>query len=178
MRFLFLLLSLTILASCASGSKYKSEQPLRDDLSRLYVYRPWAFSAALGRPDIQVDGKEYTPLTNGGYAVIELSPGTHTLQFLRMGGSTLGKFTFILSGGENYYLRYEDTAATASRHYQLASDFLRGPKDTVEAFSKDKFGRVDAIQWKHVRSVFDPCFYFVREDVALEEIHKTKKIFP
>lgn len=169
---------LTILVSCATGKKFKPESQPKDDVSRLYVYRPWAFAGSIGRPDIRIDGKEYGTLTNGGYAVIDLTSGDHILEFIRMGNTSLGKYQFMLTGGKDHYLRYEDSSRTAASHYQLAADFLKNPKETIEAFSEEEFGQKDAIQWKHVRTVFDPCFYFVKPEIALEEIKKTKKIYP
>lgn len=178
MRSIYLLLCLAILAACATGEKFRQQPNVRDDQTRLYVYRPWAFGASLGRPDIFIDGKEYATLTNGGYAFFELTPGVHTLEFKKMGETSLGKFIFTLSGGEDHYLRYEEAASTASGHYQIASDFLRDPKNTIAEFSKRKFDRDDAILWKHVKTVIDPCFYFVKPEVALTEIKSLRQVYP
>ena len=71
--------ALLLLGCNATGSKFTQLESLDTNNAKVYVYRPWAMLDGAAAPTVQVDGKDRFDLSNGGYEVITLYPGTHTL---------------------------------------------------------------------------------------------------
>lgn len=71
--------ALLLLGCNATGPKFTQLESLDTNNAKVYVYRPWAILDGAAAPTVQVDGKDRFDLSNGGYEVITLYPGTHTL---------------------------------------------------------------------------------------------------
>ncbi|RHW74783.1 DUF2846 domain-containing protein [Colwellia sp. RSH04] len=72
-------IALLLFGCNATGPKFTQLESLDTNKTNVYIYRPWAMLDGAAAPTIQVDGKDRFELSNGGYEVITLSPGTHKL---------------------------------------------------------------------------------------------------
>ena len=71
--------ALLLLGCNATGPKFTELESLDTNQAKVYVYRPWAMLDGAAAPTVQVDGIDRFDLSNGGYEIITLSPGTHQL---------------------------------------------------------------------------------------------------
>ena len=71
--------ALLLLGCNATGPKFTELESLDTNQAKVYVYRPWAMLDGAAAPTVQVDGTDRFDLSNGGYEIITLSPGTHKL---------------------------------------------------------------------------------------------------
>tara|TARA_R110002060_G_scaffold880_2_gene2096 strand:+ start:1944 stop:2246 length:303 start_codon:yes stop_codon:yes gene_type:complete len=71
--------SLLLIGCSATGSKFTQIESLDTNQAKVYIYRPWAILDGAAAPTIQVDEKDRFDLSNGGYEIIKLSPGTYKL---------------------------------------------------------------------------------------------------
>lgn len=71
--------SLLLLACNATGPKFTQLESLDTNQAKVYIYRPWAMLDGTAAPTVQVDGTDRFDLSNGGYEIVTLSPGTHML---------------------------------------------------------------------------------------------------
>jgi len=83
-RFICRLLVLTFLTGCASTLVNRYEDIARnfkmpEGHALLYLYRE-GLGGMTGHDQVVIDGKRSLKITHDGYYVIELSPGTHTIQ--------------------------------------------------------------------------------------------------
>ncbi|KJY83541.1 DUF2846 domain-containing protein [Pseudoalteromonas piscicida] len=79
-KIIILISTVLLLLGCsATGPKFTQLESLDTNKAKVYVYRPWAMLDGAAAPTVQVNGKDRFDLSNGGYEVITLSPGTHKL---------------------------------------------------------------------------------------------------
>ncbi|MCW8833875.1 MAG: DUF2846 domain-containing protein [Colwellia sp.] len=71
--------SLLLIACNATGPKFSQLESLDINQAKVYIYRPWAMLDGAAAPTIQIDETDRFDLSNGGYEVITLPPGTHKL---------------------------------------------------------------------------------------------------
>ena len=100
---LFILICIIISAGCASGPKYVPVDNANPGKAILYIYRPAHFGAAANSPKVEIDGKQWFYLPNGGYTWFELESGDHVIKFSF--GYDQSK-SFKASAGRSYFLRW------------------------------------------------------------------------
>ncbi len=109
---IFLYISTFILLSgCgATGPKFTQLESLDTNKAKIYIYRPWAMLDGAAAPTIQVNGKDHFDLSNGGYEVITLSPGTHKLTVKKGGFMSNWRademnIEYKFEANKNYFVR-------------------------------------------------------------------------
>jgi hypothetical protein len=97
-----------------AASAQPAQQPqseARGDEAQVYVYRNWSYGSVFMTMEIYIDGKKILDLRNHGCAVIDISPGVHTLEenwresnvFSAMPQPVRAKANWV--GGKTYYYR-------------------------------------------------------------------------
>ncbi|WP_440877642.1 DUF2846 domain-containing protein [Thalassotalea sp. PLHSN55] len=77
-KIILLVSMLLLLSACsATGPKFSQLESLDINQAKVYIYRPWAMLDGAAAPTVQINGTDRFNLSNGGYEVITLSPGTH-----------------------------------------------------------------------------------------------------
>jgi len=69
-----------ILSGCsATGPKFSILEPINSSTATVYIYRPWMMLDGAASPTVQVDSVDFFDIKNGGFNVLYLEPGSHTL---------------------------------------------------------------------------------------------------
>lgn len=99
--YLVALMSVLFIAGCAaSGARYSNEAGVVSDNGNLVVYRPYRFMSGGVYADVYIDDQKVGILKNGGYIMLDVGSGTHTL---RIGKQTR---TISTSNDERFFFRY------------------------------------------------------------------------
>lgn len=102
--------SLLLLGCNATGPKFTQLENLDSNHAKIYIYRPWAMLDGAAAPTIQVDGTDRFDLSNGGYEIITLSPGTHKLtvkkgEFMSNWRADEMSIEYKFQANKNYFVR-------------------------------------------------------------------------
>lgn len=102
--------SLLLLACNATGPKFTKLESLDTNQAKVYIYRPWAMLDGAAAPTVQVDGIDRFDLSNGGYEVITLSPGSHKLTvkkgaFMSNWRADEMNIEYKFEANKNYFIR-------------------------------------------------------------------------
>lgn len=142
--------SLLLLACNATGPRFTQLESLDANHAKIYVYRPWAMLDGAAAPTVQVDGTDRFDLSNGGYQIITLSPGTHKL--------TVKKGAFMSNWrSEEMSIEYQ---FEANKNY-----FVRL---SAELQNAGVYGSVISISGSY-------SFALINESLALNELKEVKK---
>ncbi len=142
--------ALLLLGCNATGPKFTQLESLDTNNAKVYVYRPWAMLDGAAAPTVQVDGKDRFDLSNGGYEVITLYPGTHTLTIKK------GAFMSNWRADEmNIEYKFE-----ANKNY-----FVRLSAQLQDA---GVYGRVISVSGSY-------GFALIKESFAINELKEVKK---
>ncbi|PCK32141.1 DUF2846 domain-containing protein [Pseudoalteromonas piscicida] len=103
-------MSLLLLACNATGPKFTQLERLDTNQAKVYIYRPWAMLDGAAAPTVQVDGVDRFDLSNGGYEIITLSPGSHKLTvkkgaFLSNWRADEMNIEYNFEANKNYFVR-------------------------------------------------------------------------
>lgn len=139
-----------LLACNATGPKFTQLESLDTNQTKVYVYRPWAILDGAAAPTIQVDGVDRFDLSNGGYQVITLLPGTHKI--------TVKKGAFISNWrADEMNIEYK---FEANKNY-----FVRL---SAELHNAGVYGSVISISGSY-------GFALIKESFAINELKEAKK---
>jgi len=102
--------SLLLLACNATGPKFTQLESLDTNQAKIYVYRPWAMLDGAAAPTIQIDGVDRFDLSNGGYEVVTLPPGSHKLTVKKGGVMSNWRademnIEYKFEANKNYFVR-------------------------------------------------------------------------
>ena len=118
--------SLLLLACSATGSKFIQLENLDTDQVKVYVYRPWAMLDGAAAPTVQIDGEDRFDLSNGGYEIITLSPGTHKITvkkgtFMSNWRANEMNIEYKFEANKNYFVRLSAELQDASVYGSVIS---------------------------------------------------------
>ncbi|WP_127024792.1 DUF2846 domain-containing protein [Rheinheimera mangrovi] len=150
-KFVFSLVMIASLSGCsATGPKFTQTEAAEANKAKVYFYRPWAMLDGAAAPTVQINGVDSFSISNGGYHVLDLTPG-NTVIAVKEGGLMsnwrAGPLQIVLDVQANnlYFVRLSAELANAAYVGNLAS------------FSgKYSLG-------------------LVTKETALQELHETKK---
>ncbi len=123
LRLAAMMLTGAILAGCvtsATGPKFTaaSQDALGGSQGRIYVLRQNAAYVVqapyIARPQVAVDGRAVGILRNGGYLVVDVPAGEHSLSMGFGSEPTVRTFT-IAPGGSVYFVAYDKTRMEGAR---------------------------------------------------------------
>ncbi|MDX1526956.1 MAG: DUF2846 domain-containing protein [Pseudidiomarina maritima] len=84
--FIFALGIIVSLTGCsATGPKFTETEAPEVNKAKVYFYRPWAMLDGAASPVVQINGVDSFEIGNGGFHVIDLSPG-NTIIAVKEGG--------------------------------------------------------------------------------------------
>ena len=100
-----IVLSIFILGGCATGGLYdevaQTIPTLDADKGRVYIYRTTAFGFAV-QPAVKVNGREEGRAKPGGFFIVDLDPGSHSVS------TTSGTdITINVSANQEIYVRLD-----------------------------------------------------------------------
>ena len=97
--------SIFILGGCATGMLYdeaaQTIPALASDKGRVYIYRTTVFGTAI-QPAVKVNGREEGKAKPGGFFIVDLEPGTHSVSTTKETQITLN-----LAANQEVYVRLE-----------------------------------------------------------------------
>jgi hypothetical protein len=105
--------------------------------SLIYVYRESAFIAGGVKHKLQLDGKPIGEMIQGGYMVLEVVPGKHTLVARAENDAILNS---TLEPGKNYYVKQELSDGLGLRSRTTL-------KIIPEETAKEEIKKCSLIQW-------------------------------
>lgn len=119
-----IVLSVLMLQACmALGPKFEPLSAPASNVSKIAVYRPANFTNSAITPDLHVDEKKVAEITNGGYVVLDLSPGVHRIHLGLPGWRGEAMSFASTQGGDITYFRigtsYEVTYPTGTRTFYV-----------------------------------------------------------
>ena len=113
MRAILLAIFIIMLSGCsASGERFNGFQPVANNKSAVYIYRPSEFFQGGTWPTVFIDGVEKFSLKNGGYIFSNLTSGKHEIKIGATSFFDNWSFkdvvgTIDVEEGKTYYLRFD-----------------------------------------------------------------------
>ncbi len=125
-----ILFLLTLVAACATGSKFIASEDPTDSTALVYIYRPSNFTNALINPEIIIDKNNYVKITNGGYVFTYLEEGEYQVgvDFGDKKGEKEKSFKF--ENGKTYFIKVTTGRKALAYPYTLVY-FKLDNMDTV-----------------------------------------------
>jgi len=117
-------------------------KPAGESGSLVYIYRPQSFSNAIVSPDLIIDGKKATTLSNNSYTYRDLAAGNHTFKLNlsnRYSGNTDYKLETLPS--KTYFLKVNTSLKfEKNKPYTRRFDIIQLPPDiALEEISEIPF---------------------------------------
>lgn len=174
MRLLFSLLFLALFSCTTLGPQFKPLENKPKDKAVVYIYRPPKFSGGGGSPTILLDHKDLGEIPSGSYAPLIMDEGKHHLLLKGMGYS-VGGFEFNVKAGEVYYARL-DMSLDNGKKEDLKNRKAGVPGMNSTSFSSEEqqMSLMNALDLRAQSEIFNPGIFFVKPELAREEISQTK----
>ena len=153
-----------VLASCAhSGAPFQTLPASNPDSAIVYLFRTSEFGGAPRNPGLYVDGTKLLEIANGGYARLELSPGSHEFRVETDATFNMGTARITVESGKEYFAKYELEPELRLKEAILTSSLL-GAAGAALFYAPDKDRPL--------------LLEFLEREKALPEISETTMISP
>ena len=120
-KFILSLVMIASLTGCsATGPKFTQTEAPEVNKAKVYLYRPWAMLDGAAAPTVQINGVDSFEISNGGFHVLDLNPGS-TIIAVKEGGIMSNwragplQISFDVQANNTYFVRL--TAELASAAY-------------------------------------------------------------
>ncbi|MBI5752531.1 MAG: DUF2846 domain-containing protein [Hydrogenophilales bacterium] len=134
-RSALVILSLALLAGCATGAKFAKQSPPPHE-TLIYIYRPSQLLGSAQRPDVKINFERIGSLVSGGYLAKRIYPGHHFIVLTGNGNPFTWNYpdwstTVEAAAGTVHYFRYKSSVKMGAFGTAHTYSFEAIPEETA-----------------------------------------------